>query len=87
MAETIQKIPTDGVGYITDIHDIVSRELKTQMKPFVTAVMMNNEEVLRGQKKQNQFLQKTVNHDTWIKALGAGQVLTMLAVFLSWIIG
>jgi len=84
--EKKEKIPSDGVGYKTDIHEIVKSELRTQMRPFVTAVMHNNEEIRQGQKEQNVFLVKAVHHDTWIKALFAGQVFTAVAMFFHWII-
>jgi hypothetical protein len=80
-------LPKDGKGYATDIHEIIKLELRCQMKPFIDVVVHGQEELKQGQKTNNQFIEKTLQHDTWIKGLGASQFIMALVLFLHWIIG
>ena len=87
MAGNNMKIPSDGIGYITDMEELIDRRISATLKPFIEAVFMGHEQIVQGQKKQNEFLQKSVSHDTWIKILGVAQFLTALMVVFHWLIG
>jgi len=72
----------DGVGYVTDLEELLNKRLDSKLRPFIDVVMFNQEEIIQRQKKQDQFLEKVIGHDTKINLLIAAQIVQGLALVL-----
>jgi hypothetical protein len=80
------KIPKDGVGYMVDIYELTSAQMKSTMRPFVSEVFHGQEILLREIKKRHKFEETVIIHDTWIKALGLIDIILLFGIILHWVV-